>query len=91
MQLLRAGFKLARTVGNTAPLSNYLTGETTPGTSTSSDDDIDTWLAQNIGTEYHPSCSCAMLPLNKGGVVDSDLKVYGLCASIFFPVVIRVG
>ncbi|EIM80279.1 alcohol oxidase [Stereum hirsutum FP-91666 SS1] len=78
IQLLRAGFKLARTVGNTAPLSNYLTGETTPGTSTSSDDDIDTWLAQNIGTEYHPSCSCAMLPLDKGGVVDSDLKVYGL-------------
>ena len=43
-----------------------------------SDADWDAWLKQNIGTEYHPSCSCAMLPREEGGVVDADLKVYGL-------------
>jgi choline dehydrogenase len=31
----------------------------------------------NTVTEYHPVGSCAMLPREKGGVVDSQLKVYG--------------
>ena len=52
--------------------------EVMPGSSVQSDEDWDTWLAKNIGTEYHPSCSCAMLPLEQGGVVDENLKVYGL-------------
>lgn len=43
-----------------------------------SDDDWDKRLANAISTEYHPSCSCAMLLQAQGSVVDSDLKVYGL-------------
>ncbi|KAF2270953.1 alcohol oxidase [Lojkania enalia] len=31
----------------------------------------------NTVTEYHPIGSCAMLPKEKGGVVDSECKVYG--------------
>lgn len=42
------------------------------------DDDWNNWIPNQIGTEYHPSCSCAMLPLELGGVVDPNLKVYGL-------------
>ncbi|KAI8984795.1 GMC oxidoreductase [Trametes punicea] len=76
--LLREGLKLARKIGNTAPLSNALDEEVSPGSSVQSDSDWEQWLASQIGTEYHPSCSCAMLPLNQGGVVDADLKVYGL-------------
>lgn len=75
---LREGLKLARKIGQTAPLSQSLTDELSPGSSVSSDDDWDTWLAGSIGTEYHPSCSCAMLPQAQGGVVDANLKVYGL-------------
>ena len=30
---------------------------------------------------FHPSCTCAMLPQSQGGVVDANLKVYGLCES----------
>ncbi|KAH9887621.1 GMC oxidoreductase [Cubamyces lactineus] len=78
LTILREGLKLARKIGNTAPLSNYLDSEVTPGSSVQSDDDWEQWLATQIGTEYHPSCSCAMLPLEQGGVVDADLKVYGL-------------
>ena len=33
--------------------------------------------AANTVTEYHPVGTCAMLPRGKGGVVDSQLKVYG--------------
>lgn len=33
--------------------------------------------AANTITEYHPIGTCAMLPKEKGGVVDSQCKVYG--------------
>lgn len=32
---------------------------------------------ENTVTEYHPVGTCAMLPQEKGGVVDAELKVYG--------------
>ncbi|KAF2709503.1 GMC oxidoreductase [Pleomassaria siparia CBS 279.74] len=35
------------------------------------------FVAANTITEYHPVGTCAMLPKEKGGVVDSKLKVYG--------------
>lgn len=38
------------------------------------DTDLGCWLV----IEYHPSCSCSMLPLSQGGVVDAALKVYGV-------------
>ena len=34
-------------------------------------------INNGIRTEYHPSGTCAMLPLDQGGVVDPHLKVYG--------------
>ncbi|KAK5199393.1 hypothetical protein LTR47_006827 [Exophiala xenobiotica] len=34
-------------------------------------------LLAGIGTEYHYSCTTAMLPRDMGGVVDEDLIVYG--------------
>ena len=76
--LFREGLKLARKIGQTAPLSQYIGEELSPGSSVQTDDDWDNYAANNIGTEYHPSSSCAMLPLAKGGVVDGDLRVYGL-------------
>ncbi len=30
------------------------------------------------GTVYHPCGTCAMLPESAGGVVDADLRVYGV-------------
>lgn len=34
-------------------------------------------INNGIRTEFHPSGTCAMLPLELGGVVDSNLKVWG--------------
>lgn len=76
--MLREGLKLARKIGQTPPLSSAILSEVSPGASVQSDDDWDAFAAQNFGTEFHPSCSCAMLPLEQGGVVDANLKVYGL-------------
>lgn len=76
-QMLRSGFQAARRIGQTAPLKSMLGSESTPGTNVQSDDDWNTFIAQNAGTEYHPSSTCAMLPKNLGGVIDEDLLVYG--------------
>ncbi|PCH36474.1 GMC oxidoreductase [Wolfiporia cocos MD-104 SS10] len=76
--LLRQGLKFCRTIGNTSPLSAAMGEEVSPGSSVNTDEEWEEWLAQNIYTEYHPSCSCAMLPESQGGVVDAQLKVYGL-------------
>ncbi|KZT68679.1 GMC oxidoreductase [Daedalea quercina L-15889] len=75
---LREGLKLCRIIGNTAPLSANMVEETNPGSSVQTDDEWEAWLVDNVYTEYHPSCSCAMLPEAQGGVVGADLKVYGL-------------
>ena len=57
-----------------------MTGEVLPGAAVADDTDAewDAWLQTQIGTEFHPSSSCAMLPLSLGGVVDAHLRVYGL-------------
>lgn len=75
--LMREGLKLARIVGNTPPLSNFITGETAPGTDVNTDEAWEEWMKNNLSTEFHPTGSCAMLPKDKGGVVDAKLKVYG--------------
>ncbi|KAJ6144647.1 hypothetical protein N7470_008542 [Penicillium chermesinum] len=76
--ILREGIKMARLLGGTAPLSNNLTKETTPGSDTQSDEDWNDFLSGFGGTEFHPSSTCAMLPREQGGVVDANLRVYGL-------------
>lgn len=41
------------------------------------EDEIMAMIKENAATEYHVSCSCPMLPLSLGGVVDPNLLVYG--------------
>jgi choline dehydrogenase len=76
--LFRQGLKLARQIGQTAPLSSVFTEETAPGPNVVTDQDWETYAANSIQTEYHPANTLAMLPKNQGGVVDSQLRVYGL-------------
>ncbi|SOV07917.1 related to Glucose oxidase [Ustilago sp. UG-2017a] len=77
MTILRQGFKLARRLATTPPLSNFTSSETTPGTAVSSDAQWEEWIRSAVGTEFHPSSTCCMLPREQGGVVDSNLRVYG--------------
>jgi len=65
-------------LGQTQPLNGTLENEIFPGPSVSTDDDWDAWLQGQVATEFHPSCTCAMLPQELGGVVDANLRVYGL-------------
>jgi choline dehydrogenase-like flavoprotein len=48
------------------------------GMSTDSDAGWETYIGNNAFTFYHPLGSCAMLPKKVGGVVDPQLRVYGV-------------
>ncbi|KAI4115607.1 MAG: hypothetical protein LQ338_007833 [Usnochroma carphineum] len=41
------------------------------------EDAINTIINTGVRTEFHPSGTCAMLPLEQGGVVDTHLRVHG--------------
>lgn len=41
------------------------------------EDALNQVINNGIRTEFHPSGTCAMLPLEQGGVVDSHLRVWG--------------
>ncbi|KAJ7055093.1 hypothetical protein C8F01DRAFT_994648 [Mycena amicta] len=77
LDVLRAAFKYSRNIIATAPMSDMIVGETTPGTGTSTDDAINSYIASTSGTEYHPIGTNSMLPLEYGGVVNTSLLVYG--------------
>jgi choline dehydrogenase-like flavoprotein len=68
-------------LARTEPLASQLLkgGRTIPAnfSSIQSLDTVKTFIKDTLTTQYHPVGTCAMLPLEKGGVVDPTLKVYG--------------
>ncbi|KAH7102032.1 alcohol oxidase [Auriculariales sp. MPI-PUGE-AT-0066] len=75
--ILREGLKLARKIGQAEPYNGF-TGEAAPGADVQTDEQWETWMRGQVTTEFHPSGTCAMLPKTEGGVVDANLRVYGL-------------
>ena len=50
-----------------------------PGTSVTSDSDIDAWVRQNVESAYHPSCTCRMGAVDDAtAVLDSACRVKGV-------------
>ena len=78
VQILREGVKLARRLGEAEPLASSMKEETWPGSDVQSDQEWEAYMRGSVFTEFHPSSSCSMLPLEQGGVVDANLRVYGL-------------
>jgi len=75
--IMRQGIKLVRQVG--IAYGTAFGQEISPGPGVQTDDDIDAWLVrEGANTQYHPTGTCTMLPKDEGGVVDKDLRVYGL-------------
>ncbi|KAL5113178.1 hypothetical protein ACEQ8H_008956 [Pleosporales sp. CAS-2024a] len=73
--------KMARRFANTAPFSDALAGEVSPGLKTlpanASDADWAKWLKSTYHSNFHYISSAAMMPRELGGVVNSNLTVYG--------------
>ncbi|KAI3604472.1 gmc oxidoreductase [Moniliophthora roreri] len=76
--MLRQGLKVARAIGSVAPFNSTLGTELSPGPQVQTDEQWDAWIRGTTWTQFHPGCTCSMLPRNQGGVVDANLKVYGL-------------
>lgn len=55
------------------------------------EDAINQVINNGIRTEFHPSGTLAMLPLEQGGVVDSHLLVWGMSRSTFLIIFIEVA
>ncbi|PBK65779.1 alcohol oxidase [Armillaria solidipes] len=74
--------KFARKMCRAAPFKDVLETdeepvEVNPGPKVQSDEEISAWIKQILSSTYHTVGTASMLPRNKGGVVDSRLKVYG--------------
>ena len=66
--------QVARRVLEQPAFEPYDGGETSPGPSVETDDEILDWVARDAETALHPSCTCAM-----GTVVDPQtMRVYGI-------------
>ncbi|KAF8632241.1 hypothetical protein AX15_001991 [Amanita polypyramis BW_CC] len=98
IQRLIRGIKLCLKIAETQPLAENVDFEYRHRFLDSelrgkSDEELAELVRERAETLYHPACTCRMAPLEDKGVVDSELRVYGvdglrICdASIFSEIV----
>jgi choline dehydrogenase-like flavoprotein len=78
LEAIKQAAKFIRKIANTAPYTNVWVKELDPGSATETDAQWEKYVRDNVSTFYHPLGTCAMLPKKDGGVVDPQLKVYGV-------------
>jgi choline dehydrogenase-like flavoprotein len=76
--LLREGVHFARTLAQAPSIASLNPFEIVPGNNVTASADIDAFIRGSASTLYHPAGSCKMGPREDGGVVDQELKVYGV-------------
>jgi choline dehydrogenase len=89
------GVKLLLKLAKTNPLSTFADSESKDKRfdtrlHSATDAEIEQFVEKNVETLYHPACTCRMAPLEEGGVVDSEMRVYGVqglrvCDASVFP------
>ncbi|KAK0891918.1 hypothetical protein LTR02_013720 [Friedmanniomyces endolithicus] len=79
--LAKIALHIQDSLAQAQPLSNLLQGNGTvlqPEYNTLTEDNVEDEIRRVLQSEYHPTGTCAMLPRDKGGVVDARLRVYGV-------------
>lgn len=76
--LLREGIRFARRFITSPSLAVLNPTEIAPGAAVTSNEDLEKFIRGGASTLYHPAGSCKMGPREEGGVVDAELKVYGV-------------
>lgn len=78
MSIYLEAFKFTRLFSKTQAISILNPSETSPGPDVVTDDQIEGYIRKSAVSFDHPVGSCKMGPRDKGGVVDDDLRVYGV-------------
>ena len=71
-----AGIRFVRNLARGLRESNVIAAEETPGDDVQSDDELRSYVRDNAWG-HHASCSCAIGPRDRGGVLDGDFRVHG--------------
>ncbi|KAL9072987.1 MAG: hypothetical protein Q9161_003209 [Pseudevernia consocians] len=82
-QVLIEALLFNRQILATPPMVELQTAQFVPPAD-AGEDALNQVINNGIRTEFHPSGTLAMLPLEQGGVVDSHLRVWGMFHSILF-------
>ncbi|TDL21863.1 GMC oxidoreductase [Rickenella mellea] len=69
--------KFIMRLSHTEPLKSMIAEQIVPAPNLSSDEDLQTFVKDSVLTTWHTSSSASMLPRDKNGVVDAQLRVYG--------------
>jgi choline dehydrogenase-like flavoprotein len=72
-----AGVKFVRSINAELLDQGVLAEEKLPGNSVASDADLADYV-RHTAWGHHASCTCAIGPVDKGGVLDSNFKVHGV-------------
>ena len=79
LRTLRRGVDIVRDIARQKALTAISAGEFSPGTSISTDEEIENWIRTASETIYHPVGTCRMGPEgDPHAVVDETLRVIGL-------------
>ncbi|KAJ3922505.1 hypothetical protein F5877DRAFT_75177 [Lentinula edodes] len=76
-EVLVKGAQVTRNLSQIAPLSSFIASPLNPSANVTTDEDFENFVIENVGTEWHQVGTASLGPFGEGGVVASDLIVYG--------------
>lgn len=77
VEMFMETIKWMRNLAKISPIKDMIAREINPGPEVQTDEELLEWAKAWLFTPHHTACSLSMLPREKNGVVDSQLKVYG--------------
>lgn len=79
MEMLAGAIEFTKLIAKTSPFTDLLksNGRQIPSVEGEGREEAKRIVRERLFTAFHPSGTCAMLPHDNGGVVDSRLRVYG--------------
>ncbi|KAJ3857911.1 hypothetical protein EV368DRAFT_77319 [Lentinula lateritia] len=75
--VLVKGAQITRNLSQSATLSSFIASPLSPTANVTTDEDFENFVIENVGTEWHQVGTASLGPFGEGGVVASDLIVYG--------------
>ncbi|KAI8711684.1 hypothetical protein NCS52_01432600 [Fusarium sp. LHS14.1] len=76
--ILAEGIRFSRRLVNAPAMQELEPLEVVPGADVTSNEALEDFIRSTVSNFYHPTGSCKMGSREEGGVVDAELKVYGV-------------